>query len=170
MGLMDILQSALAGNGAANGANAEQHFDLAAQHASTDELGAGLAGAMRSDQTPPFGDMVGKLFGQSSSTQQAGVLNQILATLGPAAASAIAGGALGRILSPGQTQVTPDQASQLSPAQVTDIAAHAEQSHPGVVDQVSQFYAQHSGLIKMLGSAALMVTLAKMKENATTRG
>jgi hypothetical protein len=170
MGLMDILQSALAGNGAANEANAEQHFDQAAQHASTDELGAGLAGAMRSDQTPPFGDMVGKLFGQSSSTQQAGVLNQILATLGPAAASAIAGGALGRILSPGQTQVTPDQASQLSPAQVTDIAAHAEQAHPGIVDQVSQFYAQHSGLIKMLGSAALMVTLAKMKENATARG
>ena len=58
----------------------------------------------------------------------------------------------------------------MSPAQVTDIAAHAEQSHPGVVDQVSQFYAQHSGLIKMLGSAALMVTLAKMKENATARG
>ncbi|MDB5828261.1 MAG: hypothetical protein JWQ73_2481 [Variovorax sp.] len=170
MGLMDILESALAGNAGAGGANAEQHFDQAAQHASTDELGAGLAGAMRSDQTPPFGDMVGKLFGQSSSAQQAGVLNQILATLGPAAASAIAGGALGRILAPGQTQVTPDQASQLSPAQVTDIAAHAEQTHPGVVDQVSQFYAQHSGLIKMLGSAALMVTLAKMKENATTRG
>ena len=170
MGLMDILQSALAGSGAANGANAEQHFDQVTQHASTNELGAGLAGAMRSDQTPPFGDMVGKLFGQSSSAQQAGVLNQILATLGPAAASAIAGGALGRILSPGQAQVTPDQASQLSPAQVTEIAAHAEQAHPGVVDQVSQFYAQHSGLIKMLGSAALMVTLAKMKENATTRG
>ena len=170
MGLMDILQSALSGNSAANGANAEQHFDQAAQHASADQLGAGLASAMRSEQTPPFGGMVGKLFGQSSSAQQAGVLNQILATLGPAAASAIAGGALGRILSPGQTQVTPDQASQLSPAQVTEIAAHAEQAHPGIVDQVSQFYAQHSGLIKMLGSAALMVTLAKMKENASTRG
>ena len=173
MGLMDILQNALAansGSGGADGATAEQHFDQAAQHASTDELGAGLAGAMRSDQTPPFGEMVGKLFGQSSSAQQAGVLNQILATLGPAAASAIAGGALGRILSPGQTQVTPAQASALSPGQVTEIAAHAEQAQPGIVDQVSQFYAQHSGLIKMLGSAALMVTLAKMKENATTRG
>lgn len=165
MGLMDILQSALAGNAA--GANADQHFDQVTQHASTDELGAGIAGALRSDQTPPFSDMVGQLFGHSSSTQQAGMLNQILATLGPAAASALAGGVLGKMLAPGQTQLTPDQASQLSPAQVSEIAAHAEQAQPGVVDQLGQFYAQHSGLIKMLGGAALMVTLAKMKENAT---
>lgn len=165
MGLMDILQSALtAGSG---GGNAEQHFDQVAQHASTDELGAGLASAMRSDQTPPFSDMVGQLFGKSSSTQQAGVLNQILAALGPAAASALAGGVLGKVLSPGQTQLTPDQASQLSPSQVSEIAAHAEKAEPGVVDQVSQFYAQHSSLIKTLGGAALMIALAKMKENAT---
>lgn len=162
MGLLDILQNAILGAG-----NPEQHFDQVAQHASPGELSAGLAGAMRSDQTPPFGDMVGQLFGQSSSTQQAGMLNRILATLGPAAASAIAGGALGKILSPGQTQVTPDQASQLSPAQVTEIAAHAEKAEPGVVDQLSEFYAQHAGLIKTLGGAALMITLAKMKENAT---
>ena len=160
MGLMDILQSALAGN-------PEQHFDEVSKTASLEELGAGVAGAMRSDQTPPFGDMVGQLFGHSSSSQQAGVLNQILASLGPAAFSGIAGGALGRMMAPGQTQLTPDQASQLSPAQVKDIAAHAEKTQPGVVDQVGQFYAQHAGLIKMLGGAALAVMLAKMKENAT---
>ncbi|VTU14233.1 hypothetical protein SRS16CHR_00990 [Variovorax sp. SRS16] len=160
MGLLDVLQQVVGGN-------AEKHFDEVAQNASPDQLGAGLAAAMRSDQTPPFSQMVGHLFGQSSASQQAGVLNQILATLGPAALSAAAGGALGRVLPPGQTQLTPDQASQLSPAQVTEIAAHAEQAHPGVVDQVSQFYAQHAGLIKVLGGAALAVTLAKMKEHAT---
>jgi hypothetical protein len=122
---------------------------------------------MRSDQTPPFSQMVGNLFEKSSASQQAGVLNQILATLGPAAVSAAAGGALGRVLAPGQTQLTPDQASQLTPAQVTEIASHAEQAHPGIVDQVGQFYAQHAGLIKMLGGAALAVTLAKMKEHAS---
>ncbi len=164
MGLLDILQQVVAG---ANPGNAETHFDQVAQHASNDQLGAGLAAAMRSDQTPPFGNMVGQMFGQSSPNQQAGVLNQILASLGPAALSTIAGGVLGRVLSPGQTQLTPDQASQLSPAQVTEIAAHAEQAQPGVVDQVSRFYAEHSGLIKALGGAALLVTLAKMKEHAT---
>ena len=161
MGLLDILQQAISGG------TPEKQFDHVAQHASTDEVGAGLAAAMRSDQTPAFGNMVGQLFGQSSSTQQAGVLNQILASLGPAALGTAGGGLLGRLLQPGQTQLTPDQASQLSPAQVTEIAAHAEQQQPGVIDQVSQFYAQHSGLIKMLGGAALAVTLAKMKENAS---
>ena len=132
MGLLDILQQAIGSN------NADAHIDQVTQHASAGEIGAGLAAAMRSNQTPPFGDMVGQLFGQSSPTQQAGVLNQILATLGPAAASALAGGVLGRVLQPGQTQVTPDQASQLSPAQVTAIAAHAEEQHAGVIDEVSE--------------------------------
>ena len=161
MGLLDILQQAIGHD------DATAHLDQVAQHASAGELGAGLAAAMRSDGTPPFGDTVGQLFGRSSPAQQAGVLNQILATLGPAAASALAGGVLGRMLQPGQTQVTPDQASQLSPAQVTEIATHAEQQHAGVVDEVSRFYAQHSGLIKTLGGAAIAIALTKMKENAT---
>ena len=162
MGLMDLLQQALGGN-------AENHFDQVAQQAPQAELGAGLAEAMRSDQTPPFGNMVSQMFGQSSPEQQAGALNQILAALGPAAATALAGGALGRMLSPGQSQITPEQASQLSPDQVREIAAQAEQTHPGVIDQMSQFYAQHSGLIKTLGGAALAIALAKMKNNMEQR-
>jgi len=161
MGLMDILQNALSGG------NPEQHFDAVTNAATPDEVSAGLAGAMRSDQTPPFGDMVGQLFGHSNPGQQAGLLNQILASLGPAALSGIAGGVLGKMLAPGQTQLTPDQASTLSPGQVSDIAAHAEKTQPGIVDEVSSFYAQHAGLIKMLGGAALAITMAKMKQNAT---
>lgn len=160
MGLMDILQNALSGN------EPEKHFDQVAQNASRDQLGAGIAGALRSDQTPPFGNMVGQLFGHSSSTQQAGLLNQILGAIGPAAAASLGGGLLGKMLQPGQTQISPEQASQLSPAQVTEIANHAEQARPGVVDQVGNFYAQHSGLIKMLGGTALLVTMAKIKEHA----
>lgn len=122
---------------------------------------------MRSDQTPPFGDMVDQLFGNSNSGQQAGVLNKILGNLGLGALSGVAGGVLGRMLAPGPTQITPDQASQLSPEQVSVIAAHAEKTQPGIVDEVSSFCAQHSGLIKMLGGAALAVTMVKMKQNAT---
>lgn len=40
--------------------------------------------------------MVGQMLGQSNATQQAGLLNQILVSLGLAALSALAGGALGR--------------------------------------------------------------------------
>lgn len=164
MGLSDLLQQ-LTGIGG----NPADHFDRVAQQASPDELGRGVAAAMRSDDTPSFSSMIGQTFGQASPTQQAGLLNQILASVGPAALSGLAGGALGRLLGPGTTQVTPEQASQLSPAQVTEIAAHAEQAQPGIVDQVGQFYAQHSGLIKMLGGAVLLATLSKMKDHATGR-
>ena len=160
MGLMDILQNALSCN------EPEKHFDQVAENASSEQLGAGIAGALRSDQTPPFGNMVGQLFGHSSSTQLAGLLNQILGALGPAAAASLGGGLLGKLLQPGQTQISPEQASQLSPAQVTEIATHAEQARPGVVDQIGNFYAQHSGLIKKLGGTALLVTMAKIKEHA----
>ena len=163
MALIDILNS-FTGN-----STTEEHFDRVAEQASTDELGSGLAAAMRSDQTPPFGSMVGQLFGHSNASQQAGLLNQILSTLGPTLLSGAAGGVLGRMLGSRQGPVTSEQASQVTPAQVTELAAHAEQVQPGVVDQVSRFYAEHSGLIKTLGGAALAITLASMKNNAERR-
>ena len=123
MGLLDLLQQAL-------GNNAEKHFDAVAQQAPPDQLGAGLAEVMRSKETPPFGNMVSQMFGQSSPTLQAGVLNQILAALGPAAATALASDALGRALAPGQSQLTPEQAAQVSPDQVSEIATQAEQAQP----------------------------------------
>ncbi|MDF3838373.1 hypothetical protein P3W85_36400 [Cupriavidus basilensis] len=161
MSLMDFLQSAAT----ALGGTPEQQVDHIAQNAPAGALGEVLASAFRSDQTPAFGNMVGELFGQSSGAQQAGMLNQLLATLGPAVLSGAAGGALGNLLQPGATQVTPEQASQLTPAQVQEIAAHAEQAHPGVVDQIAGFYAQHPTLVKTIGGAALAIALAKFKES-----
>ena len=159
MGILDMLHEV-------GGDTIDAHFDQVAQNASGDELGAGIAAAMRSDQTPPFGDMVGQHFGRSSSIQQAGLLNQILTTVGPMVASGLAGGVLGRLLQPGQRQVTAEQASQVTPAEATAIATHAEQQRPGVIDEVSRFYAQHSGLVKTLGGAALAIALAQMKNNS----
>ena len=159
MALSDIIRDA-------GGADIGAHFDQLAQSASADDLGAGLADAMRSDTTPAFGDMVGHLFGQSSSSQQAGLLNQILASVGPSVAAALAGGVLGRVLHPGQTQVTPEQASRVTPAEVTEIAAHAEKQRPEIIDQVGRFYAQHSDLVKTLGGVALTAVLASMRSRS----
>ena len=61
--------------------------------------------------------------------------------------------------------VTPEQASQLTPEQVQAIASHAEQHSPGIIDKMSGFYAQHPGLIKTLGSAALTIALSSMAHN-----
>jgi len=157
---MDMLNQALGGQqGAAQ-------FDQVAQNAPNDVLAKGLSEAFASNQTPDIGSMVSQLFGQSSGTQQAGMLNQLLGTLGPGVMAGLAGGALGGIMKPGQTQITPNQASQLSPQQVQDVVNHANDVHPGgVADQLGAFYAQHRGLINTLGGIAATVAMMKMKDH-----
>ena len=167
MSLIDVLKQ-YAGN-AAPTADTGDHYDEVARATPPDVLGRGISAAMRSDQTPPFGDMVSQLFGRSNAQQQAGVLNQLLRALGPGALSSLASGVLGRVLGPNAAAsgssppvVTPDQASQVSADQVRDIAAQAEQHNPGIVDQVGGFYGQHPELVKGLGAMALAVLLGKL--------
>jgi hypothetical protein len=169
--LGSLLQQYLGGG---SSQQAEAHFDQAAQNAPTDVLGSGLAAMFRSDATPAFGQMAGQLFGQSNPNQQAGMLNQLIAGMGPAVLASLmnkggAGGALGGLLGQltGGTApaITPDQASQLTPEQVQVIASHAEQANPGIIDQMSNFYAQHPTLVKTVGSAALSIALAKIAEH-----
>jgi hypothetical protein len=167
MGLLDMLQQYVnAAPGQPVGA-APDHFQQVAQSAPPQVVGQGIAEALRSDQTPPFSQMVGQMFGQANSQQQAGMLNQLLASLGPAALAGIAGGSLARMLpaSDGPPQVTPDQAAQLSPEQVQQIAAHAEQQNPSIIDKMGSFYAQHPALVQTIGSAALTIVLAKIANN-----
>ena len=159
MGLFDTLMQAVGGGGNAPA------FNQVADQAPTDVLAKGLAAAFGSDQTPAIGNMAGELFGQSNGVQKAGMLNQLMAALGPTVMSGLAGGVLGRILQPNQTQLTPEQAQQLSPQQVQDVVNHANEVHPGVADQLGQFYAQHRGLINTLGGIAATVALMKMKDH-----
>ena len=167
------LLSQFTGGGAA--ANATDHFDKVAQSASPDLLSQGLAAMFHSDQTPPFGQIAGQLFGQANPNQQAGMLNQLLGSMGPSVLASLAsgagGGALSGILakltqgSGAPATITPEQASQVTPEQVQQIANHAEQHSPGIIDKMSGFYAEHPGLVKTLGGAALAIALAKMAES-----
>ena len=159
MGLLDMLTQAISGG------NSAQQFDQVAQNAPPDLLARGLAAAFGSDQTPAIGAMVGQLFGQSNSTQQAGMLNQLIAALGPTVMAGLAGGVLGKLMHGGQTQITPEQASQLTPQQVEAVVNHANEVHPGVADQLGNFYAQHKGLINTLGGIAATVAMMKMKDH-----
>ena len=103
------------------------------------------------------------------------MLNQILSSMGPSVLASLAGGAgggalsgiLGRLTQGGgvPAAVTPEQASQLTPEQVQVLASHAEQHNPGIIDKMSGFYAEHPGLVKTLGSAALTIALAKMAQS-----
>lgn len=159
MGLLDILTQAMSSGGGS------QQFGQIAQSAPNDVLAKGLAAAFASDQTPAVGNMVGQLFAQSNGAQQAGMLNQLMGALGPTVMGGLAGGALGKVMSPGQTQITPEQAAQLTPQQVQDVVNHANEVHPGVADQLGQFYAQHRGLINTLGGIAASVAMMKMKDH-----
>ena len=159
MSLLDLLSKALSQGSTAN---PEPHFDQVASQAAPGMVGDGVAEAFRSDQTEPFPQMVQNLFSRSDSTQQAGLLNKLIQAAGPVALGA-AGGVLAKMLKPGQTELTADQASALRPEQVHDIAVAAQNNSPSVMDQVGNFYAEHPTLIKTLGGAALMIVLARMK-------
>ena len=103
------------------------------------------------------------------------MLNQLIASMGPQVLSSLlngaGGGALASVLGPvlsgggAPAALTPAQASQLTPDQVQQIATHAQQHNPGIIDAMSDFYAQHAGLVKTLGGAALSIALAKMAQS-----
>jgi hypothetical protein len=168
MGLMDILEH-YAGTPAPQ-ADTASHFDEVSRQAPAASMGSALASMFRSEATPPFGQTVGQLFGQSNPEQRAGVLNQIIQSLGPGALAA-GGGILGKILGTSGAAtgapptVSPDQASQVSPADVTTIATHAEQQNPSIVDRLGSFYSQHPEVVKTLGVAALAVAMGHMQGN-----
>ena len=163
MSLMDILQRYNATNVSPAHDTATDDFDRVSGEAPADLLGQGVGDAFRSEDTPPFEDMVSRMFGQSNPQQRAGVLNQLLRSMGPAVISALGSGVLGRLQQHskgGTAQVTPEQASELTPDQVREIAAHAKQNDPGVLDRIGGYYAQHPQIVKTLGSAALAIALA----------
>lgn len=162
----DILNRYLGGAGATQSGQIDDDFRQVAQSVPSDVLGKGLSAALGSDQTPAPGQMISQMFGNSSPEQRAAMLNQLGAALGPAGAS-ILGSLFGQ--SAGASSVaptiTPQQASQVDPRQVQDVVTQAQQRDPGILDSLSDFYAQHPGLVKTLGGAALAIMLGKMSEH-----
>src|SRR5437899_2679163 len=117
--LQDVIQrySGQAGGAAAAPANPHEDYQQVARTAPAPVVAGGLSQSFRSDQTPPFPEMLANLFSHSDPNQRAGILNRLLGALGPEAAAAI----------PGLTgqSVTPEQTRQITPSQVQQIAADA---------------------------------------------
>ena len=157
----DIIQkySGQGGGTAAAPANPHEDFQRVAQAAPCEVVAGGIAEAFRSEKTPAFPQMLANMFGKSNPNQQAGLLNHLLSALGPAASSIIPG------LS--GTNVTPQQASQVTPDQVQQIAEQAQNKRPSVVDQVSGFYAQHPDVVKAAGGMALSIMLQHIVRRRT---
>jgi hypothetical protein len=141
------------------------HFDQVAQQAPPNVIAEGLSAAFKSDKTPAFGEMLSTLFNNSSGDQKAGMINQLLSSVPPGTLTQVLSSAgLAGLIGAGKPELTSDQAQKVPPEAVQQLAAHAQKTNPSVVDSVSTFYAQHTTLIKTLGSAALTVALAKVAE------
>jgi hypothetical protein len=163
MTMFDSLKSLLAQYtaGTTSPQDAGAHFDQMAQTAGAATLAPGIAEAMRSDQTPPFGQLMAQLFTNGSGEQKAGALNALLAAASPelrAQLSALIPGLIG------SAPVTATQAGTVSPGDVTSLATKVEQHNPRVIDAISGFYAQHPGLVRTLGTTALMIAMRKIAE------
>lgn len=122
-----------------------------------DDMSRGLADAFRSDQTPPFSQMLGGLFGSSNANVKASVLNQLIAAAGPQVLAMIMQRHGRQVVPSGQ--VTPEEADQIPPAAVEEMAEQAHQKNPGIVDQLSNIYAEHPTLINSLGAAAAAIMM-----------
>ncbi|MBA2501286.1 MAG: hypothetical protein H0V27_00260 [Pyrinomonadaceae bacterium] len=160
--------------GGANAAQApaqvDNDFDRLAQSAPNSAVADGLAAAFRSEQTPAFGQMVSQLFNNSNGQQRASLLNTLIAAVGPTLVAQLlskrGGGlsGLAGLLGSGQREVTPEEAEQIPPDAVQEIAAYAEKKDPTVIDQISDFYSQHPTLVKVLGAAALTIALSQIAQ------
>jgi hypothetical protein len=173
MGLFDQLSDVLKqyANSSASGpvnAQVNEHFDQVAKALPSSSLADGLAAAFRSNSTPEFGQMLGRLFNQSNSDQKAGILNQLLASAGPGVLTQlVGGGGLAAMVAGGAKRLNPEQAAQVSPEAVQQLATHAEKADSSLIDKASAFYSEHPALIKTLGGAALTIAMAKMAEKHT---
>jgi hypothetical protein len=143
-----------------------EDFQQVVEAAPKDVVRHGIANMFRSDQTPPFPEMVSNLFSQSNQNQKTGLLNQLLSSVEPGALSSIPGlGSLAKLLG-GTGENTQTVATQLSPEQVQQIATHAQNQDPSVIDRVSEFYTQHPGLMRAVGGLALSIAMKHMMRRA----
>ena len=160
--LLGILQQYVGATASNPPAAAQQDFQKIAQEVPQEHLAAGLTEAFHSNETPPFPEMLSNLFSQSNGQQRAGILNQLLGAVGPSFAGRVAG-SLSSLLQAGSS-VTPQQAEQVRPEAVQQLAAEAQKSNPSIVDQASAFYSQHPQLVQGLGAAALALIMSHISK------
>lgn len=142
----------------------QQDYQQAAETIPSSHLADAVSEAFRSGETPPFGQMLSSLFTSSNPDQRAGILNQLLSAVGPSALASGALGSLGGILRGGNARVSPEQAKQVSPEAVQQLAEHAEKQNPSVIDQAGQFYSQHPKLVQALGAGSLALIMSHLSK------
>jgi hypothetical protein len=162
MGFLSSLGDMVKQFSAENPAAAQQLLGSAPQSA----VAGSLAEVFRSSETAPFAEQASQLFAKSDGTQQASLLNTLIASVGPAVLSHLGGSSpqLAALLGSGG-QVTPEQAATVKPEEVQALAEHAEKEDPSVMDRLSEIYAAHPQVIQALGAAALALAAQHIAKN-----
>jgi hypothetical protein len=150
--LGDLVKQVTSGNAPA--ADVHAAYDQVAEATPTGDLADGLAHAFKSDQTPPFEQMVSGLFNESSPEQKTDFVKHLQGVLGPAGfaqALSVAGVGSGS-----------QSAGQMSPETVQVLAQQAAAKDPSIIDKAASFYAQHPTLVKSIGVGALALLMRKV--------
>jgi len=142
--------------------NATAHFQEVATQVPRPQLGGLLSNLFGSPETGSFGDNISQMFSQSDPQQKAGILNRLLQAAGGAGALSSLGLNLPGLGSGADTSISPAQAQQVSPATVKDVANHAQQQNPGIVEQAGDFYSHHPQLVQALGTGAAIWAMQRM--------
>jgi hypothetical protein len=108
--------------------------------------------------------MVASMFANSNPEQRAGILNHLVSAVGPGTLGSGALAGLGALIRGGNNQVTPEQAAEIAPTAVQELATHAEKQDPSVVDRASQFYSQHPKLVQALGAGSLALIMSHISK------
>lgn len=164
MGLLDDVKGLLTqyAAGATPSGDVGAHFQDVAESVDSGTVAHGIAAAMRSDQTPPFAQLVSQLFASGSNDQKLAMLNTLLSNVTPEQRAQIAAIIPG--MAGGSSSVSTEQAAMVPPSAVQSLAQRVEQHNPGVVEQMSSLYAAHPALVRTLGTAAMMIAMRKIAE------
>lgn len=158
-----LLQKYSGASGSSPPQSATTDFAKVAESAPPSALSGGLSAAFRAGNTP-FGEMVSQLFAQSDATQRAGILGHLMAAAGPEAGSAGALGGLAALPPGARSAVSPEQAQQVPPEAVRELADAAAKRDPSIIDRASEFYAQHPTLVKSMGAGALALIMSHLSQ------
>ncbi|BDC48626.1 hypothetical protein F183_A09420 [Bryobacterales bacterium F-183] len=126
-------------------------------------MGGGSGGQRQPvQQESGLGGILGSIFGGGGAAPAASRGGGLEAILGSGALGGILQGMMSQ---GGLRQLTPQEAAQISPEEIQALAETAQQQEPGVIDQLSGFYAEHPTLVKTLGAGALAFALGKIAQS-----
>ena len=161
--LGDLIRKATTGNAPA--ADVHAAYDQVARDVPNGTLADGLSHAFKSDETPPFEQMVSGLFDKSTPEQKAGFVNHLLGVLGPAGfAQALSSAGIegGPHAADPAGHLTPQQAERISPQAMQVLAQQAAAKDPTIIDRAASFYAQHPTLVRSIGVGALALLMRRI--------